>query len=97
MATRIIPKKSSVASKVPLSTDLVQGEIAINLTDKKIYTKDNNDTIVELGISVKFDNWDIIETNGDLYFKQGGVNKMKLDASGNLQVVGNVETNATIT
>jgi hypothetical protein len=32
-----------------------------------------------------------------LYFSAGGVNKMKLDASGNLDVAGSVNTNATIT
>jgi len=40
--------------------------------------------------------WTITETGGSLYFATGGVNKMKLDASGNLDVVGNVNTNATI-
>jgi len=36
MATKIIAKKSSVAAKVPLSTDLEVGELAINLVDKKL-------------------------------------------------------------
>jgi hypothetical protein len=40
--------------------------------------------------------WTITETGGSLYFATGGVNKMKLDASGNLDVVGNVNSNATI-
>jgi hypothetical protein len=40
--------------------------------------------------------WTITETGGSLYFATGGVNKMKLDANGNLDVVGNVNTNATI-
>lgn len=49
MANRIIPKKSSVASKVPLATDLSVGEIAINLSDKLIYTKNAGGTVVMLG------------------------------------------------
>jgi hypothetical protein len=48
MATKIIPKKSTVAAKVPLVGDLDQGELAINLTDKKIYTKDGSNNIIEL-------------------------------------------------
>ena len=40
--------------------------------------------------------WTITETGGSLYFATGGVNKMKLDASGNLDVVGSVNSNATI-
>jgi len=49
------------------------------------------------GGSVGWANWTITESGGSLYFATGGTNKMKLDASGNLQVVGNVESNATIT
>ena len=52
---------------------------------------------VNLTGSVDFGNWTITESGGSLYFATGGVNKMKLDASGNLDVVGNVNTNATIT
>jgi hypothetical protein len=47
--------------------------------------------------SVGFANWTITESGGSLYFATGGTNKMKLDATGNLDVVGNVNTNATIT
>jgi hypothetical protein len=41
-------------------------------------------TTVDLG------NWTVTESAGVLYFATGGTNKMKLDASGNLTVVGNV-------
>jgi hypothetical protein len=50
-----------------------------------------NASTVDLG------NWTVTESNGSIYFATGGVNKMKLDASGNLDVVGNVNSNATIT
>ena len=43
-----------------------------------------NITTVDLG------NWTITESAGVLYFATSGTNKMKLDASGNLTVVGNV-------
>lgn len=49
MATKIIPKKSSVDDKVPLTSDLDVGEIAINLADKKLFTKDGSDNIISLG------------------------------------------------
>ena len=42
------------------------------------------------------DNWTVTETGGSLYFSTGGTNKMKLDANGNLDVVGSVNSNATI-
>jgi len=41
-------------------------------------------------------NWTVTESGGSLYFATGGVNKMKLDANGNLDVVGAVNSNATI-
>jgi hypothetical protein len=49
MATKIIHKKSSVAEKVPLTTDLEIGELAINLVDKKLFSKDGNGNIIEFG------------------------------------------------
>ena len=48
MATKIIHKKSSVADRVPLSTDLEVGELALNLADQKIYSKQTNGTVVEM-------------------------------------------------
>ena len=39
MANKLLLKKSSVAAKVPLSTDLEYGELALNYTDGKLYYK----------------------------------------------------------
>ena len=49
-----------------------------------------NATTVDLG------NWTVTETGGVLYFATGGVNKMKIDASGNLTVTGNVTAYGTV-
>jgi len=52
MANKIKIKNSTVAGKAPAITDIDRAELAINLADKKIYTKDQNDKIIELnGIS----------------------------------------------
>jgi len=48
MTTVIKPKRSETASAVPSSSDLVAGEIAINSTDLKIYTKQADGTVVEV-------------------------------------------------
>lgn len=48
MAKTIILKKSSVAGKIPEVSDLQIGEIAVNLTDRKLYTKNSNNEIVLL-------------------------------------------------
>ena len=49
MADKIIHKKSSVASKVPLASDLEVGELALNLEDAKIFTKKADGTVITIG------------------------------------------------
>ena len=49
MATKIVTKNSSTASAVPTASDLVQGELAVNVSDKRLFTEDNGGSIVELG------------------------------------------------
>ncbi len=49
MAATIKIKNSSTANAKPTSSDLVQGELALNVTDKKIFTEDSGGNIVELG------------------------------------------------
>jgi len=46
--------------------------------------------------SVDLGNWTITESAGVLYFATLGINKMKLDASGNLTVTGNVTGYGTV-
>jgi len=49
MATKIVTKNSSTASAVPTASDLVQGELAVNVADKRLFTENNAGAIVELG------------------------------------------------
>jgi hypothetical protein len=49
MANTIITKNSSTASAVPTSGDLVQGELAVNVTDKRLFTENSGGTVVEVG------------------------------------------------
>ena len=46
MAIVIKPKKSETASAVPTTSDIAVGEICINVTDQKIYTRKSDDSIV---------------------------------------------------
>jgi len=48
MAT-IVTKNSSTASAVPTTSDLVKGELAVNVTDKRLFTENASTQIVELG------------------------------------------------
>ena len=49
MATKILLKKSSTVGAIPLNTDLEIGEVALNLADRKLYTKDNSNNVVQVG------------------------------------------------
>ncbi len=51
MSNKIILKKSSVGAKVPLTTDLEYGELALNYADGKLYFKDSSNAIQFLGSS----------------------------------------------
>jgi hypothetical protein len=46
--TTIITKNSSTASAAPAAGDLIKGELAVNVTDKKLYTKDNSAAVVKI-------------------------------------------------
>ena len=67
------------------------------LADTAVQPSDSPTFVTVNATTVDFGDWTITESGGSLYFATGGTNKMKLDASGNLDVVGSVNTNATIT
>jgi hypothetical protein len=48
MAT-LITKNSSTASSIPTAAQLVQGELAVNVTDKRLFTENSAGAVVELG------------------------------------------------
>ncbi len=52
MANVIIPKRSTTAAAVPSAGSLQTGEIAINLTDKKLFVKDGSGNVVSLTTDV---------------------------------------------
>ena len=46
--TPIVTYNSSTASTVPAAGNLATGELAVNVTDKKIYTKDGSGVVVQV-------------------------------------------------
>ena len=48
MATKIILKKSVTSGSAPVTGDIDAGEVAINLADRKVFTKDNANVIIRL-------------------------------------------------
>ena len=67
-------KNSSVAGKLPTDSDIVAAELALNLADQKLYSKDTDGNIFEIGASegAQVPGGDTPPTNGneigDLFF-----------------------------
>ena len=53
MSTIIKVKNSNTVGKVPATTDLVTAELAVNLADKKLYSKEPGGTVVRAGVCSK--------------------------------------------
>ena len=75
MAVQILPKRSNTALAIPQASDLIAGELAMNVADGKFYTKTTGGAIKEMGGagSVTLQN---VMTNGastttDLLLDQG--------------------------
>ena len=49
MATVIKPKRSEVALSIPAANSLAVGELAMNVTDGKFYTKTTGNVVKEVG------------------------------------------------
>jgi len=95
MATKIIFKKSSTGGSAPSTSDLDQGEFAVNLADRKVYTKDSSNNIVTLGTFVSATE-PASPAEGDLWYDTANdllkaYNGGSFNAVGKLTRVGFVE------
>lgn len=82
--------QTQLDGKQASGTYLSQGGSITSGTVTTLTSTTANITTVDLG------NWTITESAGVLYFASSGTNKMKLDASGNLTVTGNVTAYGTV-
>lgn len=94
MAQVIKIKRSAVASKIPATTDLALGELAMNTNDGKLFMKKNNgtDAIVEIGAAQTASN---VGASGVGVFNQKTGNNFefkKLVAGTNMTVTDNGTT-----
>ena len=90
MASTIRLKRSSVATKVPTTTQLDLGELAVNTRDGKLFLKraDGSEEIVEVG--ARWGAFTAVASATSLTFKYNGTALMTLDSTGNLTVLGDV-------
>ena len=88
--------QSQIDAKAPIASPTFTGTTtAPTVSSTTITATTVTGTTVNV-TTVDFGDWTITESSGVLYFATGGTNKMKLDASGNLTVVGNVTAYGTM-
>ena len=94
MSTVIKPKRSETALAVPAASSLVAGELAMNVTDGKFYTKKVDGTVKEMGGAGSVTLNDVV-TNGGFT-----TSDILLDQGANLIFEGNLanayETTLTV-
>lgn len=49
MASTIVIKNSVTSGSKPTTADIVKGELAVNLADKRLYTRDGSNNIIQVG------------------------------------------------
>jgi hypothetical protein len=84
-------KRSSTSGVVPVATGLSQGELAINIADGRLYTKNNNNNIINLGVT-SISGTSITPSSG-LFSNGIGINTNT--PSGFLDVAGDVYVRGT--
>ena len=90
MANTLITKNSSTAAAIPTAGQLVQGELAVNVTDKRVFTENAAGAVVELGVNPSSVTTGALAYTGTLTGGTGVVNigsgQVYKDASGNVGI-----------
>jgi hypothetical protein len=92
MAT-IITKFSSTSSAVPTASDLVQGELAVNTADKRLFTEDSGATIIEIGTNPSSITTGAITASGTVTSSSGFSGNLTGNVTGD--VTGNITGDVT--
>jgi len=93
MANVFKPKRSGTAASVPTTANLIDGELAVNYTDQKIYLR-NGASIIEVGNVAAGGGGGLSNVVEDLTPQLGG----DLDLNTNdITGTGNINTTGTIT
>jgi len=98
MTNQVLIKRSQVAAKIPLTTDLLLGELAANTYDGKLFLKKNNGTesITEVGHTVisgdisGSGNGPITLTLPDINTDVGAFTKFIVNAKGQITSASNI-------
>jgi phage gp45-like len=92
--TEINTEFVNIAVAVATKADLASPTFTGNVTGTFVGNVTGN--VTGSSSSLATTNWTVLESGGYLYFRYGGVNKLRLDSSGNAVVTGNVTAYGTI-
>lgn len=86
MATRVLFKRNNNSGRVPLPTQMVQGELALNTADGKIFIKKEDDTVLDVTKTIFDGNTSVTadQNNGSarITAKVNNDTKYEVDAAG---------------
>lgn len=90
MVQTIITKHSEVPGKIPQQSDLVKGELAVNLADRRLYTKDADDEVVSLShtqyeMAICFNG---IDADSTIFFRQMPIALSLSSNGGSIAAIG---------
>lgn len=97
MANVFKPKRSGTASSIPTISDLIDGELAVNSADQKIYLRDGSN-IIEVG-NVSSGGGGISDVVEDTTPQLGGdldLNSSDITGTGNVNITGTITSSGDI-
>ena len=98
MANVFKPKRSNTASSIPTTSDLIDGELAVNSADQKIYLRDGSN-IIEVGNVSSGGGGGISDVVEDTTPQLGGdldLNSSDITGTGNVNITGTITTSGDI-
>ena len=95
-ASADVTDAANVTAAGALMDSELTDETSVKAIDQGLASTDSPTFVTANVTTVDLGNWTVTESSGVLYFATGGTNKMKLDASGNLTVTGNVTAYGTV-
>ena len=98
LQTRIILRNNEVAGTVPLSSDLVKGEVTLNIPDKRLHSEDASANIFEIGVNPSSITTGAITASGTVTFNGQLINANAALTGGAIDgmIIGNTSA-STIT
>lgn len=90
MASTIQLKRSSVANKVPTTSQLALAELAVNTHDGRLFLKKDDGTEEVIEVGARWGPFTAHAINNTLTFRHNGNDIMTIDSAGNLTVLGDV-------